>query len=373
MKFFTKLTICLLACLLLTSCWGAKEIQHQSYVTAIGIDYEDDEYVLYYEFLNYSTVAKSEAPGLGEGKSEIAIAQASGYTLEWIVGEIERAAATPISYSHINTVYLSPNALEKEHLNVVIDFLGRWPSVRYNTWLFASNASVEDTMANNSFFDRAPIYTFTFDPEEMLNNNSFISVTTLQELVQYYYEPTSTVLIPSINIDSETWRDENQPNDALAVDGGYFIAGQECKGFLSWEQLKGIDWFEAETRLLHVVLPDDRISAAIQDPTSKVEILANEDTPAFAVTITANADVFANPDEKPLRDIQKMLEDTIEEDIRRTFTYGVEMGADILHLTEKPFRFHPGLWSVEQLQNLEEDALQNVNIDVRIQTEGDYQ
>ncbi|MCM3405352.1 MULTISPECIES: hypothetical protein [Bacillaceae] len=46
--------------LLTTGCWGSLEIQTIHYVTAIGADYKDGEYVLYAQMLDFSDAAKSE-------------------------------------------------------------------------------------------------------------------------------------------------------------------------------------------------------------------------------------------------------------------------------------------------------------------------
>lgn len=48
--------------LLTTGCWGMKEIQAQTYGSALGIDYKEGEFILYFQALNFADIAKQEGP-----------------------------------------------------------------------------------------------------------------------------------------------------------------------------------------------------------------------------------------------------------------------------------------------------------------------
>ncbi|WP_430103134.1 hypothetical protein [Paenibacillus validus] len=61
-----KFTAVLLLPFFLTGCWSKYEVQNMNYVTAVGIDYADGQYIIYAQLLDFSTVAKLE----GQQKSE---------------------------------------------------------------------------------------------------------------------------------------------------------------------------------------------------------------------------------------------------------------------------------------------------------------
>lgn len=46
--------------LLLTGCWDIREVQDINYISAIGVDYKDGEYIIYAQMLDFSSVAKQE-------------------------------------------------------------------------------------------------------------------------------------------------------------------------------------------------------------------------------------------------------------------------------------------------------------------------
>nr|WGE04790.1 hypothetical protein P5640_19930 [Bacillus subtilis] len=58
--------VALFLLLTLTYCWSRYEVQNMNYATAVGIDYVDDQYTLYVQLLDFSTVAKLE----GQQKAE---------------------------------------------------------------------------------------------------------------------------------------------------------------------------------------------------------------------------------------------------------------------------------------------------------------
>ncbi|MFK9116608.1 hypothetical protein ACJEBK_06925 [Peribacillus frigoritolerans] len=47
--------------LFLSGCWDEKTIQDFHYITAIGIDFKDGEYIVYTQLVDFAAVAKTEA------------------------------------------------------------------------------------------------------------------------------------------------------------------------------------------------------------------------------------------------------------------------------------------------------------------------
>ena len=47
--------------LLLSGCWDNKEVQDINYITALGIDYKDNKYIIYVQMLDFATIAKQES------------------------------------------------------------------------------------------------------------------------------------------------------------------------------------------------------------------------------------------------------------------------------------------------------------------------
>ncbi|MBX4384197.1 spore gernimation protein GerC, partial [Mycobacterium tuberculosis] len=54
--------------LLLSGCQKPVEIQYQAYAIGFGVDFIDEEYVVYVQFLDFSNVAKTESSSINQDK-----------------------------------------------------------------------------------------------------------------------------------------------------------------------------------------------------------------------------------------------------------------------------------------------------------------
>ncbi|MDQ7863305.1 hypothetical protein RCO48_26445 [Peribacillus frigoritolerans] len=80
-----------------------KEIQAQTYGSALGIDYEKGEFILYFQALNFADIAKQEGAAALQGKSGVVIGKGKGESIEEAFTELEQNAALPLYIGHINS------------------------------------------------------------------------------------------------------------------------------------------------------------------------------------------------------------------------------------------------------------------------------
>ncbi|MBR8645621.1 hypothetical protein KEH51_21175 [[Brevibacterium] frigoritolerans] len=64
--------------LLTTGCWGMKEIQAQTYGSALGIDYKEGEFILYFQALNFADIAKQEGATALQEKLVLSLGKVKG-------------------------------------------------------------------------------------------------------------------------------------------------------------------------------------------------------------------------------------------------------------------------------------------------------
>lgn len=67
MKLIRCMLVTALLSMLLTGCWGSKEIEHMIYVNTLGVDYVDNKVVVYIQMVNFSGIAKKR-PGRAKNK-----------------------------------------------------------------------------------------------------------------------------------------------------------------------------------------------------------------------------------------------------------------------------------------------------------------
>lgn len=102
---------------LLTGCWDITEPQKMYYVYGVGVDYIDNQYVIYLQFINFSNVAKSEKTSPDATPSEIA--HANGKTIEEAIYKLYLSADQEIYWGHMTYLLLSEDALKSELANSV--------------------------------------------------------------------------------------------------------------------------------------------------------------------------------------------------------------------------------------------------------------
>ncbi|WDH83217.1 hypothetical protein PUW24_10635 [Paenibacillus urinalis] len=64
--------------LLLSGCWSTKEVQSINFITTLGVDYRDKQFIAYAQVVDFANIAKQEGPNqvnegtiwVGEGKGK---------------------------------------------------------------------------------------------------------------------------------------------------------------------------------------------------------------------------------------------------------------------------------------------------------------
>ncbi|XOS94120.1 hypothetical protein ACLMAB_12700 [Brevibacillus laterosporus] len=120
---------------LLTGCWDNKNIQDLNYVTALGIDYKDGEFIIYTQSLDFTNIAKQEGATTRVNKP-IWIAQAKGKTIDRAINHFFKSNQLRVVWDYITGIVLSERVLEKDIL-ANIDSLLRYPEVRYTPGFLA--------------------------------------------------------------------------------------------------------------------------------------------------------------------------------------------------------------------------------------------
>lgn len=128
-----KLIILFLATLFLTGCYDYQELNKRAIISGIGIDYEQDNFLVTFEILN------SNSQGSESGSSTKA------YTVEGqakTIAEAFQDASFKInkeSYiAHLKAIVLSEE-VAKNHLDKTIDYLIREPNIRNIFYLTVAN------------------------------------------------------------------------------------------------------------------------------------------------------------------------------------------------------------------------------------------
>lgn len=112
MKQSKILIICFIL-LFQTGCWDEKEIGEVDYITTLGIDYKDENYIIYVQMLDFSNVAKQEVSKVSQ-PAPLYIGKSSGKNINDAVYNLYLTTQQQVNWSHVGAIIYSESVLKKE-------------------------------------------------------------------------------------------------------------------------------------------------------------------------------------------------------------------------------------------------------------------
>ncbi|MBO0959659.1 Ger(x)C family spore germination protein [Neobacillus sp. MM2021_6] len=361
-----KKLLLIISCLLLVlaGCAGVKEIQNQTYITTLGLDYSKGEFILYTQALNFSNIAKQEGGSGLQQSAPILIGQSKGKSIQSALSKLEQNAALPLYYGHVNTILLSKTVLEKE-LPSVIDFIGHNPSLRYNCWLYGTDADIKEILRGEGFFNYPSLYTLLHRPEPLIRENFFIPIGKYNRFISRYYQAVGSSIIPSIEIKEGKFLKNKRPLNIVTLTGGYAISQQKYKGWVSKQDLVGLKWFSKHATNIPLSLFKERASVIIKNPKGSITVL-NGKNPSYQLNVKTHALIVYNADNISVKKIEKELSQQIKNQIVKTLNKSDELKVDLLNISEKPYRYQNKTWDKNTINHFKKELVKDINVKIII-------
>ncbi len=365
--FMLKAILFLQLIFLLGGCLGTKEIQSEIYITAIGIDYSNNNYNLYFQAIGFNNVAGSD-PGIASEPTPIVNGHGEGETIQEAIDDIEKHSVNPLYYGHIQNIFISKNILDGRLQNF-LDFLSRNYYLRYNTLVYGYEDNIKEIMNVHGFFHKPPTLTFPYDPKEQLFFNSFISTRTVQDIIKRFYEPVGSIMVPSIEIRDDYWMENNHTKKILSINGAYFLSNQKLKGWIIEEELSGLDWFNKDFNNMKLSIKDKSVSLFIDNIDYRIEV-SGEIIPKYNINLEVEASIRENQKNLENEIIENEVKEIILTQFKKTFTRGLEINADVFNFSERAYRFKSRTWTEEELNAITEDSIDKINVNIFIKDNG---
>ncbi|WP_028548160.1 Ger(x)C family spore germination protein [Paenibacillus sp. UNC451MF] len=356
--------------LLLTGCWDAKEVQRLNYIVGMGVDYEDSKFVIYGQMINFSSIAKQEQQNasvrnwVGKGK---------GVTVLAAISDLIASGQGTMFLGHVNYLILTENVLKEQMLEKVFDFTNRNKETRYTKWFYGTKGEMVDILSAKSFFDRSTLDSMLGNPEQNYAQLSNLKPYYVNEIVGSMLEPSSTVIIPSIELTDKVWREQKKPVEMLKKSGGFIFNGTKYMGWMKMSDIMQGRWLQAAYEASPLTLRADGRAIAtleVKKASHKIEIRNKEHAiPRFKVKLKAKGTLMELAEEKPLEEIQRLAEQTIRKELMDYYKKGLELHVDLLHLGQTYYMYHPAKWKSIQVDGqypLKDDSLEEIEVQLII-------
>ncbi|GAA3407723.1 Ger(x)C family spore germination protein [Paenibacillus hodogayensis] len=373
MRRAISLLVPLLFAALLSGCWDIKVIQDTDYITAVGFDYKDGQFVIHAQMVDFANVAKPES-GKKTGPVSVWAGKSQGGTVVEAMNQLYATAQQRMFWGHVSSIVFSERAL-RHGIDDFKDGLIRFREVRYTQWVYATREQIDDVFVTLPFFHQSPLGSILFQPEDSYRQRSFIRPLRLQKVVANYREPGSSLLLPCIAIAKGVWKEGGRDDPKLMVDGMFVLSPQKPAVWMGDAELLGLRWVEEDTKRSNVMLKrEGKTVASVSVDRPKVKITPINER-QYALSVKGKLVISELLAELSEGELTRLAESAVADEIRHTFAIGRKRGLDIYQFNHTLYHDRFRLWS-RATQNgakpLDDLALGSIDVDLHLTHSGMY-
>ncbi|HLS34737.1 MAG TPA: hypothetical protein VK061_00700, partial [Bacillota bacterium] len=198
----------LITLLVLSGCWDIDEADRMNYVHGVGIDYIDEEIVVYLQIPNMGSLGSPEVTS--EVETNVVVVKEEGQNISSIIHHMYQSAQRKLYFGHNTFLVLSEEALRNGLLNQSLDLMNRFPQTRYRINIFATQSNIEELLSVTTLFEDAAVLTRVTDTENTYEISSLVKNIDMRETIIQLTEPGYDAIIPAISLNTETWKSDGE-------------------------------------------------------------------------------------------------------------------------------------------------------------------
>lgn len=366
-----KRIFCLmLSVLILSGCWDTQESERMLYTLGIGVDYQDGQYELYVQIVNFLQVAKTEEPK-GEAEQS-AVGRAKGKTIDEAIFNLYNTMDEKVNWGHLAYVILSEEFLKAGKTKEVIDMLTRFNDTRYHIYFYSTNENLTEVLLMVPIIKTAITLSQLSRPSNAYAQDSFVEPLDMRQLIIGINEPSHEVKVPYITVikNFETVADKT---NTIKLSGVGVITPDSFKGFITGYDANGLQWMNPKTKrgnitfLLHDSDDNSSASAALTNVGVKVKPVIEDDAIKFDINVNLTATVSSITEDMSTNELKKLIAEKVKQEIEKTYQVGLEKDVDIYRLSEHAYRKENKAWKKHEEAGkiqLNEDSIRSLHVKV---------
>ncbi|WP_342512874.1 Ger(x)C family spore germination protein [Sporosarcina sp. FSL K6-1522] len=354
---------------ILTSCWDVNEPERMLYIHGIGVDFEDGQYKVYSQIIDFSNTAKSDQPITKEIQSEVG--SATGETIDEAFFELYHSIDQRVFWGHFSYLILSEEAMKNGRVNSIVDSFMRYRETRYQIWVYSTKDPVKDLLLVSPIINKAITLSKLGDPMNSFKQESFIEPLNFRELIIALNEPSYEARIPYVSI-TENWETVEGPNTSATLSGVGVITPNQFKGFITEEKVQGLQWMTNATKRGEVTVKlnsdeQSHLTMIIDKLQVKVKPIVENDNVTFDIDVKVDLTVSTIEEKITSSEIKKETAKQIKKEIEDTYEEGLKHDVDIYRLSEHLYRKDVKTWKRIQKDGkveLTKDSIHNLTVAV---------
>lgn len=371
-----KLSLIILIVVTMTGCWSATNIQDQHYVSALGVDYDGENFILYAQTLNFQIIASSETQQ-GVPKNTSYVGKGIGKTMHTAAADLYKTAQMRVDWGHTQSIVVSERAILLFDSELV-DRIYRFPDNRYNVWLFVTKEPIDEVFMSDSFYNFSTLRTILHVPLSSYNQLTTIMPIQMFKYLSLVNEPDRISFIPCLGFDQQHWESENEPLKLLKITGAYFSSDTVNK-ILDNDQLIGFRWLQRHLKRTMVIVSDEETSygvITIDHAKVKKKAYLKDGSVKFVIEASYRGSMNEYINEIDYAKMVELAKEQIKKEIIDVYNVGVEEELDLFDLMHCFRMKSPSKW--KQMTNsgaefiLNKQSLEDIKIKLTVPTNGKY-
>lgn len=366
------LLILFLPLIFLTGCWDINENERMYYAYGVGVDYQNDEYIIWIQLINFANIAKTEQSTIDGIQSQVS--SATGKTIDEALFKLYHAIDERVYWGHLSLLIFSEEALNQGRVNSVLNSLTRYTDTRYNIWVYCTDQPLDQFLITVPVLNKGISLTVIGDPRNSYEQESFIDPIDVRRLIIDLDEPGHDANIPYITLKKD-WKTQKGIESTIKINGVGVITTKEFKGFIKNDDVSGLQWMSNETKRGEVTnqYKDKFLTVTLRDINVNIIPNVNGNNVKFDINISLNATLASFEENLTSNKIKELIIQEIKKEITQTYQAGLEKDVDIYQFSEVLYRKDVKTWKkLQQNGNikLENDTIGNINIKIEKLTSG---
>lgn len=363
------LFIIIVSTFLLSGCWDVNEPQRMYYINAVGVDFKDNLYEVYVQFINFDDVAKSEQPNPEIVPAEIGYAK--GRTVDEAIYKLYNSSDQKIFWGHMRYMIFSESALEDERGIPAIDTFIRYRDTRYQIWVYCTKDPINEILLTTPLLEGSHAVSKLSNPINPTREETFILPRNLRDLVIGLDEPSHEINLPYVTMKKD-WATTKEATEETFFSGIGILSKDGFKGSIENVSARGFQWTHDETKQGELTIkldnPEDYLTVSIEKLKIIVEpIIKNEKQVSFEFHININVTINGFKTKVTTDELRKKIKKEMRKEIRETYREGLKLDADIYRLSEVLYRDNVKMWKGLEKNGkipLTEDSISKINIHI---------
>ena len=326
-----------------TSCFlKQKDLGQMLFPISLGISYENEQYNVYLQILDTSTLSIVETETSSKETSFVLI-HASDKDISKALGNLGLKSLTYISAIKVKSIVLHKSILEDSPINYydIANYFINTPLFRTRVQLFVTDIKLKDFYNVQYMLVGASVYSHTNEEQPQIirgfTDPSFLldSLKSKSENNRMYHFPIMN--INEENIDSGDSDGKTKKVKSYKYDGICFSTYNENKKFqcLNKKEALGFRLYK-EIDFINIELSDmnNPINIILENINWKNKI----NDGSFTIDLKLQASISMNNSDFSILEIKEQLRNKIFTTIRETLEISYEKDIDIYHLNDYAYR-----------------------------------